>query len=243
MGFLAEEVFKIRKKFGNIAQYSTNWLEKNINRSSPEFEIISPRQINVGQFYFMIYDVNSAITRVTKQKATEDTLTNKTSNLENFSAILVLQKTDSDTFCAINFNFFPALDRIEIMDNFIEENIVTKEDSEYNFKKNIPDDMYKVGFNYLHNYAYEYTLRYYKYSLVSQLYHSDIKNIPKILTISTYHMTKVDEDQLQKIHNQKIIGQDKRDLEVNTVLQNYESLANELKEKFKEFERRLNINT
>lgn len=240
MSYLSEEIYKIRKKSSNIAQFSTDWIQRNINKSSTGFEIVKPKDIKVGSFYFMVYDVNSAISRVTKKELSDDDLTNKTSNLENFSAILVTQKTDNETFCAINFNFYPTADRIQIMDDFIEQNLVEEKEGNYSFKKSLPSDLYKTSFDFLHKYAYEYTLRYYKYSLATQLYLNSLVNVPKLLTISTYQMTKVEENQLVKLHAKKMSTQDQRDLEVGEVLKNYESLANELKDKFKELELRMN---
>jgi len=230
----SDKIYYLKSKIGSYSNKSTEWLFKNINKPTNKFMRISPDQLTIGKFYFARYDLRKI---------------NKSSKMEQFIPFLMVDykpSIDSKVVFVLNLNFLPLNTKEVFFSNFLDKytNIF-----EENFLKKtsllelpLSNITYKNIYSQLLKYGFEYSIRELRVELFDEIYSVSTDNLDKLISVNTQILTGVDELKLQEIWITKLKNESYNDRiqDILEIKNNYEKIVNELVEKFKFLNKKLN---
>lgn len=230
----SEKIHYLKSKVYNYPNESINWLFNKINKPDNKFVQVTTDMLTVGKFYFARYDMRGF---------------NKSSKMEQFVPFLMVDykpAIDSKVVYIMNLNFLPLNTKEVFFSTFLDKNnsIIEKNSEKKNAKieQPLPNIGYKIMYSELLKYGFEYSIREMRVELFNDIYQISTDNIERLITLNTQALTGVDEDKLQEIWVSKIKNEslENRVQDILEIKSNYEKIVNELAEKFKNLNKKLN---
>lgn len=226
MSKYTENILYLKTNVPNYTIETTKQLLNKTNTLDNRFKRVSPSDILIGSFYFMKYDYQKI---------------NKSSKMEqNVPMLVVDYKPDIDkkVLYVLNMNFLP----INIKQAFFSE-LTDTYSSVFDYNQTVNDVSkekqlninYKIMWDLLIKYAFEYCIREIRVELINDLFHVSSNDLHILTSVNTQALTGVDEGKLNEIWITKLKNESFTDRldELTTIKTNYYKILEELQEKFK----------
>lgn len=234
MGLFTEQIHYLKTKVFNYPKESVNWLVNSMAKPTNKFMKLSPTYLKVGSFFFVKYDIQGI---------------NKSSKMEQFVPMMVVDykpQIDSKTIWVINMNFLTMKTKEIFFSSFMDKHNSTLKQNEKKDKwldeKPLTNISYKSMYSELLQYGFEYSIREMRLELFHEIYGVSSDDVHKLITINTQAITGVDEAKLNDIWIAKLKNEsfENRVEEILTIKNNYDKIIEELAEKFKDLNDKLN---
>jgi hypothetical protein len=225
-----EEYIELRRK-SNYKDLATQWFltEKSLSDVGKSTDMYSMKSLDIklGSFYFI-----------------ELSDQNKSTRIEKLSIAFPVEykpKISEYVFQAINFNFLPSNVRELMFLNLIEgyqKNLdINKERKITEEIPVVPDTSYQNMIQFLTRYGLEYTtsIRYYDLRLIKRIHYISSNNLAKLIMTDMKPISGMDDVGILKVLSGKIQNEGVEGYQNNiyNIKSNYESIIEELKDKFK----------
>ena len=227
-----EKINFLKNKVPNYTIESSKWLINKTKNNDINFKRKNITDINIGKFYFMKYDYNNI---------------NKSTKMEQNVPLLVVDykpNIDNKVIYILNMNFLPQ----NIKEAFFSK-LTYKYSEIFDYNENVEnlEQEKKLPLNYkllwdeLIQFAFEYCIREIRIELINDLFEISTKHLHFLTSINTQYLTGVDEAKLNEIWITKLKNEsyNNRLEELMTIKTNYYKILEELQEKFKNLNNRL----
>ena len=211
--------------------YSKNgdFIIKEINdQRSDKVVEVSLSSMESGKLYFLMYD-----------------LSGKSSNMEKFSPILmldILTKDNRKKLFGLSLNFIPVATRTLLFNTIANYNLdVLSKNKDVKIDKEYP--MNKINFpniyNMLKDIGFEWAIREFELTYINKIYNISTNIMVEFVSMSTAKITKVDDGKLIEIWQKKLLTQGEREKKlIQGLLGDYNKMAQEFDNKFSSLEER-----
>lgn len=192
--------------------------------NSKRSKLLQPVKLNNvqnGMFYFLMYD-----------------LSGKTTNMEKFSPILMLDFIDSvgtKKLYGLSLNFIPVAIRTIFFNIIFNYNLDVLQ---YNMSKDLNKEYALKNINFVNIYnmlkeiGFEWAIREFNILLLDKIYKVSTNLITEYITMSTSMLTKVDDNKLVQIWQKKIESQNEREQKlIKSIIGDYKKMSDELNKK------------
>lgn len=227
-----EKINYLKNKVPNYTIESSKWLINKTKNNDINFKRKNITDINIGKFYFMKYDYNNI---------------NKSTKMEQNVPLLVVDykpNIDNKVIYILNMNFLPQI----IKEAFFSK-LTNKYSEIFDYNENVEnlEQEKKLPLNYkllwdeLIQFAFEYCIREIRIELINDLFEISTKHLHFLTSINTQYLTGVDDAKLNEIWITKLKNEsyNTRLEELMTIKTNYYKILEELQEKFKNLNERL----
>lgn len=229
-----EEILHLRKKVPFYPNQSTKWLFNKLRDNDKKVVKVGLDKIRIGQFYFMRYDLKGL---------------NKSSRLEQFVPMMVVDykpAIDKKVLWILNLNFIPINLKESFFSSFLDNYQSTLDNNfeakDWNNETPLPSINYENIWKQLLSFGFEYTIREIRLDLINDIHGVSTDYLHFLTTQNTQALTGVDEAKLNEIWITKLKNESLGDRveDLTKIKSNYENILNELADKFKDLNKKLN---
>ena len=233
MGKFTDKLHHMKTTTTNYPNDNVNWLMNSINKPTKKFMKLSLQHLKIGSFYFVRYDM---------------TKINKSSKMEQLVPLMVVdykEKIDSKVVWILNLNFLTMKTKELFFTNFLDRYDKVFETNsnktDWLSEQPIPNVSYDKMYSELLRYGVEYSLREMRVELFNEIYSVSTDEVEKLISVNTQALTGVDEGKLEEIWIAKLKSEnlESRIADIMTIKNNYEKIVEELAEKFKHLNKRI----